>query len=93
VSGETHVDLGVLAALSVRLKSDSADLDAVGVGAPGAPDAGDFTEVLSAVVAHMADSAGNVVTGMLAAAEHVDQARADYVAQDTAAAADLRGGF
>ena len=89
----TNADLDVLTALAARLKSAGDDLDAAGSGAPAAPDAGDFTEVLGSVVAHLTESAGNVVVGLREAAARIEQSRNGYASQDAAAATELRGLF
>jgi hypothetical protein len=89
----TDVDLDVLASLATRLGTSGDDLDAVGGDAPSLPDAGDFTDVLGAMVAHLSEGAGNVVVGLKEAASRIEQTRAGYSAQDAAAAADLRGLF
>lgn len=89
----TDVDLDVLTALAARLDTSGADLDAAGTAAPGVPDAGDFTEVLGAVVAYLSEEAGNVVVGLKEAAERLEQTRSGYATQDASAAADLRGLF
>ncbi|WP_250002098.1 hypothetical protein [Actinoplanes sp. M2I2] len=89
----TDVNLDVLAALATRLEAAGDDLDVAGNGAPGAPDAGDFTAVLADVVAHLTDGASTVVLGLKEAAARVEQSRDGYAKQDAAAAADLQGLF
>lgn len=93
MAAETNVDLDVLTMLATRLTSSGDDLDAVGADAPSRPDAGDFSEVFGAMVAHLSEGAGNVVVGLKEAASRVEQTRSGYATRDASAAADLRGLF
>jgi hypothetical protein len=89
--GETDTDLGTLDAMASRLDQAADALDAVGGRAPGLPDAGEVSGLIGAAIAHLTESAGNLVLGMKGAGEAVVQARRDYAARDQAAAASLRG--
>jgi hypothetical protein len=93
MSGGTEADLPVLDALAARLRRAGESLDAVGNGAPGVPDAGDVTGLMGAVVAHLSESAGNVVVGLAEAADRIEQTRRGYADRDAGAAASFQGLF
>ncbi len=85
----TQMDPGVMQSLVSRLQSTGEQLDAAGRSAPGVPQAGDVASLMGAVIAHLSESAGNAVIGLKTAGDSVEQARRDYVATDTSAAAKV----
>ena len=91
MAGETDADLGALDAMASRLDQSADALDAVGGKAPGLPDAGEVSGIMGAAIAHLTESAGNLVLGMKGASEAVTLARRDYAGRDQAAATSFRG--
>ena len=85
------VDLNSLDAITVRLSQAAEALDAAGGNVPGLPDAGDVSGIMGAAIAHLTESAGNLVSGLAGASEQVAAARRDYVARDQSSADSLRG--
>ena len=77
-------DPAVMQSLADRLRSTGDDLDAAGRTAPGVPQAGEVAALMGAVIAHLAESAGNAVVGLKMAADSVEQACKDYLATDSA---------
>ena len=62
-------------------------LDAAGHGAPTSVDAGEVTGLMCGVVAHLAESAGNLVVGLRQAGQQVSECRAAYESRDATASA------
>jgi hypothetical protein len=93
MAGGTEADLATLDRLAARLRQAGDTLDAVGNGAPGVPDAGDVAAMMGAVLAHLSESAGNVVVGLREAGDRVEQSRRGYAEQDAGAAQSLQGLF
>ena len=91
MAGDTDVDLAGLDAMAGRLVRSADALDAVGGKAPGVPDAGEVSGILGAAIAHLTESAGNLVLGMRGASEEVSRAGRDYAGRDRAAADSFRG--
>ncbi|BFU47660.1 hypothetical protein [Krasilnikovia sp. MM14-A1004] len=87
----TDADLNSMDTM-VRQLGQSADaLDAVGGKSPGMPDAGEVSGIMGAAIAHLTESAGNLVLGLKGACEEVTRARRDYAGTDQSAAQSLRG--
>jgi hypothetical protein len=86
---QLQADLPTLQSLAGRLRQAGDALDAAGSGAPSAPDAGDVTPDVSAVIGHLVGGAGNLVVGLKEAGDRVDQAREAYRGSDSAAARSL----
>ena len=91
MAGQTRADLPTLASIAARLSQAADALDGVGTASPGTPDAGEVSGMMGAAIAHLAESAGNIVLGMKGAGEEVTAARRDYAAADGSAARSLRG--
>jgi hypothetical protein len=91
MAGEIDVDLAALETMAGRLVQSANALDETGGTAPGVPDAGDVTGIVGAAIAHLTESAGNLVVGMMAAGEQADAARRAYAARDQASADSFRG--
>lgn len=89
----TQVDLPVLEALAGRLRNAGDHLDEIGGRAPGAPDAGEVTALMVAVMAHLTEGAGNLVQGLREAGARVGRAQQAYERQDAATGRDLQGLF
>lgn len=88
---ELVVDLVALEAIAGRLAQSARALDETGRTAPGLPNAGDVSGIMGAAIAHLTDSAGNLVLGMMGAGEQADTARRSYAARNQAAADSIRG--
>jgi hypothetical protein len=91
MAGEINVDLVALETISGRLVRSADALDETGGTAPGVPDAGDVTGMMGAAIAHLTESAANLVVGMMAAGEQADAARRTYATRDQASADSFRG--
>lgn len=91
MAGETKADLPTLDLIASRLSQAADALDAVGKTSPAIPKAGDVSGIMGAAIAHLSESAGNVVLGMKGAGEEVTSARKDYAAKDQSAANSFRG--
>ncbi|MEV4283522.1 hypothetical protein [Actinoplanes xinjiangensis] len=91
MAGGLDVDLDCLDAISGRLARAADALDAAGGSVPGLPDAGDVSGIMGAAIAHLTESAGNLVIGLAGAGEEVSAARRDYAARDQSSADSLRG--
>jgi hypothetical protein len=91
MADQTDADLSALDAMAGRLGESADALDAVGGKAPGVPDAGEVSGIIGATIAHLTESAGNLVLGMKGASEAVARARRDYAGRDQAAAETFRG--
>jgi hypothetical protein len=87
----TDADLPTLEEIARRLSASGDALDALGKSAPGVPAAGDVSGVMGGVIAHLTESAGNMVVGMKAASDEVSKSRQEYASKDEAAAQSLRG--
>lgn len=64
--------------MASTLRNAGLTLDSVGSSAPSAPDAGEVTADIAAVIGHLANSAGELVVGVAAAGDAVAQGGADY---------------
>jgi len=91
MADQTCVDPDVLAGVSSRLTRAGDALDSAGGGAPGIPDAGEFTAVIGTMMALLTDNAGNLVAGLNAAGAQVGSANAAYEITDITAAQGLQG--
>lgn len=91
MAGETDADLPALDTIARRLSEAADALDSAGRASPGMPKAGEVSGIMGAAIAHLTDSAGNIVLGMKGASEEVAQARQDYAARDRSAANSFRG--
>jgi uncharacterized protein YukE len=91
MAGETSVDFAAMNSMASRLSQSSDVLDAVGTRSPGLPKAGEVSGIMGSAIAHLTESAGNVVLGLKGASEEVTQARQDYDGTDQSAAQSLRG--
>lgn len=89
----THADVATLDAIANCLRKAGDGLDAAGRSATTAPDAGAVAPDMIAVLAHLTESAGNLVIGLCEASARVFLAREAYVAQDAAASQSLRDMF
>jgi hypothetical protein len=87
----TDAELPVLDSIARRLSQSGDALDALGRSAPGVPNAGDVSAMMGGVIAHMAETAGNMVVGMKAASDEVSKSRQAYVSKDQASARSFRG--
>ena len=91
MAGGTKADLAALDAMARTLRASADGLDAVGSTAPGVPDAGEVSGLMGAALAHLTESAGNLVVGLKGASEQVSQAGQGYARTDQATAATFRG--
>lgn len=78
-----QADPGELASMASMLRDAGSALDSAGSGMPGTPDAGEVTADLTAVMSHLADSAGELVLAVSAAGDAVAQGGTDYAAMDS----------
>jgi hypothetical protein len=93
MSDRTQADLDALHAIATRLQQSGDTLDSVGSNAPRVPDAGEVTALMGDLVAHLSESAGNLVVGLRAASARVSQSREAYLRQDQATSEEFRGLF
>ena len=91
MADQTDADLSAMDAMASRLVESADALDAVGGKVPGVPDAGEVSGIIGTAIAHLTESAGNLVLGMKGASEAVVQARRDYAGRDQASAESFRG--
>jgi hypothetical protein len=91
MAGGTNADLAALDSIAGRLSASADGLDAVGSTSPGVPDAGEVSGLMGAALAHLTESAGNLVVGLKGASEQVSRARQGYATTDQATAATFRG--
>ena len=87
----TNADLAALDSMARTLSASADGLDAVGKNSPGVPDAGEVSGLMGAALAHLTDSAGNLVVGLKGANEQVIQSRQGYAMTDRSTAATFRG--
>lgn len=85
-----EVDPGALQGISKTLRSGSQSIENVSSSMPESVDAGEFTGVISELVSVFASAAGEVSTGLMAAAEAVDDNGRVYQDTDDTAAQDLQ---
>lgn len=85
-----EADPVVLSRTAEGLRRSGQALDAAGASKSSALDGGEDTALMQAVLAHLVESAGNVVVGLQETADRVDMAGSTYLAQDTNAATTLR---
>lgn len=90
---QTWADLATLQSVAGRLRRAGEALDEVGGGVPPAPQAGDLTPDIAALMGHLTDVSGNLVVGLKEAGDRVEQSRAAYSGADRGAAANLDGMF
>jgi hypothetical protein len=88
---DLHVDPVLLDGIADRLHRRGDTINAVGAGAPTAPDAGQDTATVAAIVAALCDSSANLVDGLLEIGARVTAARQAYVSEDDAAARTISG--
>jgi hypothetical protein len=86
MAGGTEMDPAVMRSLIRRLRSAGDELDSTGLTAPGVPRAGDVAPLMAAVIAHLAESAGNAVIGLKAAGDNAERVYEDHLASDPSAA-------
>jgi formiminotetrahydrofolate cyclodeaminase len=91
MAGGTNAELPVLDSIAQRLSQAADALDGIGKSIPATPNAGAVSALMGAVVAHLAESAGNMVIGMKTASDQVAKSRQEYAARDEAAARSFRG--
>ncbi|RZU51600.1 hypothetical protein EV385_3431 [Krasilnikovia cinnamomea] len=89
----TDVDLAALDALAARLRTSGDNLDTVGNGAPGIPDAGELSGAMGELIAHLSEGAGNLVVGLKEAADRVELSRRGYAERDAGVAQTFAGYF
>lgn len=85
-----RADPQVLGMVADGLRRTGQSLDEAGADRPAAPAAGEDTGLMATVLAHLFDGAGNLVTGMLEAADRIDLARTRYTVQDQSGADSLQ---
>lgn len=85
---EFTVDPAALDQVARRLR----DAGVVDIGAVAAPDAGEVSGDVGAVLGHLLQSLGELVAGVTAAGDAVAAGAADYRAGDEANARSLTGG-
>lgn len=81
-----EVDPGALQGISKTLRSGSQSIEDTGGSVPESVDAGDLTGVISELVSVFTNAAGELSTGLMSAAEAVDDGGRVYEADDDAAA-------
>ncbi|GAB3271952.1 hypothetical protein [Kineosporia babensis] len=86
MADELQVELSTLEMIAEHLSKGAGELDAIGSGMPGPPEAGDLSALIGQIVGHFADNAGNFVVGMKASSSAVSKAQLKYSATDEASA-------
>lgn len=74
-----QTDPAVMATMASTLQNAALALDSAGSNAPSAPDAGDVTAHITAVIGHLTNSAGELVVGVAAAGDAVAQGGEHYL--------------
>lgn len=88
-----YVDPRTLDVISDRLRQAADGLDATGMSAPATPDAGSVTPLMSAVVSHLVENAGQLVVGLREASDRVADSRESYSSQDLVTGQQFQGLF
>lgn len=86
---EMYVDLAVLGRIADALDRGADDLEDLAGSVPRGVDAGMMTGVISGMLAHVTDSAGNVSASMSGSGALVRQCRTYYQGADASATAGL----
>ncbi|MGH3972992.1 MAG: hypothetical protein ACRDS9_06675 [Pseudonocardiaceae bacterium] len=73
------VDPALMETMAGTLRNAGLALDSAGNGAPTAPDAGDVTADIAALIGHLTNSAGELVVGVTAAGDAIARGGEDYL--------------
>ena len=92
MSDRLHVDQVSLEGIADRLRRSGDSLQAVGAGAPAAPDAGVDTPIFNELLTRLTIDATNLAGGLGAAAARVVQANQMYADEDLGNARNITGG-
>lgn len=86
---EIHVNIAALPGIADGLDSAADGIEGLSSGVPSGVDAGPMTPVVSAMLAQVVDSAGNVSTSAGAAADAVRRAHTYYQRTDADVGASM----
>jgi hypothetical protein len=84
-------DPALMETMAGTLRNAGLALDSAGNGAPTAPDAGDVTADIAALIGHLTNSAGELVVGVTAAGDAIAQGGADYLEAEGSGRQSFRG--